>query len=178
MRRSRPIAGLLALAAALAAAPAASADDAGLFAAYNARQESEVDPAAEAYADAVRRARRRNTAAAWRAVIRTDRGINRVLTAIELDLTAQVASSEPGGRARTAGLREVRGWRTANRYEIRSIRALLDGRLARANELLERATRLMRRVYRRGRRAVAAFAEVGLSSPVGAVSAKSQDRVA
>jgi hypothetical protein len=38
-------------------------------------------------------------------VIRADRGINEVLTLIEGEISAQVASSEPGTAVRTAALK-------------------------------------------------------------------------
>jgi hypothetical protein len=44
--------------ACLAGAPAASADDAGVFSAYTARQANGVDPAGEKYLRAVKQARR------------------------------------------------------------------------------------------------------------------------
>jgi Ni/Co efflux regulator RcnB len=157
-------------AACLAAAPAASADDASVFGAYTARQASEVDPAGKAYLRAARQARRTGTRRAYRAVIRADRAINAVLTQIEADLSAQAASSEPGTAARTAALAEVRGWRRANDDEIRAVRALVRGDRPTANRWLRRATRKMRRTFRHGKTAVGQFTAVGLSSPVGAIS--------
>jgi hypothetical protein len=165
------LAATAAVGACLAAAPAASADDAGVFSAYTARQANGVDPAGEKYLRAVKQARRTGTRRAYRAVIRADRGINAVLRVIEGEVTAQLPSSEPGAAARTAGLKEVRGWRRANNDEIRAVRALIEGDQARANRWLRRATRKMRRTFRHGRTAVARFKAVGLTSPVGAISA-------
>jgi hypothetical protein len=54
--------------ACLAGAPAASADDAGVFSAYTARQANGVDPAGEKYLRAVKQARRTGTRRAYRAV--------------------------------------------------------------------------------------------------------------
>jgi hypothetical protein len=174
MNRRLLFAALAAVAGGLVGAPAALADDAAVFNAYIARQASEVNPAANAYARAARRARRTGTARAYRAVIRADQRINAVLGVIEGELLAQGPSSDPGSRARTAAVREVRGWARGNRYEIRGVRALIHGRRARAGAWLARADRTMRRTYRYGRRAVARFREVGLTSPVGAISAKTR----
>ena len=159
----------LAVAGLLVAAPVASADDAGLFTAYNARQ-GEVDAAGAAYLRAVKRARRSGSRAAYRGVIRADRRINRVLTAIEGDLAAQTGSSEHGRNARVAGLREIRLWRRANTIEIREIRALMRGEEQRAARLLKQANRTMRRCFRQGRIAVREFKAVGLTSPQGSIS--------
>jgi hypothetical protein len=157
------------------AAPAA-ADDAGLFNAYVARQASEVDPASEAYLRATRRLGKARTVRgarrAFRAIVRADKRINRALSRIERDIEPQTASSEPGARARRQALKELRGWRLANRLEIRVVRRILRGERFDVRRALGRPNRIMRRVYRHGRRAVRNFAAVGLSSPVGAVSAK------
>jgi hypothetical protein len=64
-----------AVGACLAGAPAASADDAGVFSAYTARQANGVDPAGEKYLRAVRGWRRANNdeIRALRALIDGDR---------------------------------------------------------------------------------------------------------
>jgi hypothetical protein len=170
MPSHRSLVAPVAIAVCLTGAPAAAADDAGLFSTYTARQANGVDPAGKEYLRAVRQAKRTGTRRAYRAVIRADRGINEVLTRIEGEISAQVASSDPGTAARTAALKEVRGWRRANNDEIRAIRALMSGHDARANRRLRRATRKMRRTFRHGRDAVAQFKAVGLTSPVGAIS--------
>ncbi len=161
----------LATTAAGALAPAAQADDAGVFAAYNARQANELDPAAVAYARAAKRSRRSGTDRAYRSVIRADRAMNAVLARIGREVKAQRASSETGGGARRAALAEVRAWLKANRLEIRALRAVIAGRRTEGERLVARADRTMRRqTYPSGRRAVRRFKAVGLSSPVAALS--------
>jgi hypothetical protein len=170
MTRYRLLSGLTALVAVLATAPAASADDASLFNAYNARQ-GEVDSASAAYLRARNRAEQTGSRAAYRAIIRADRRINRALTAIKTDLVGQPASSGHGRKARTAAVREVRGWRHANNLEIRGIQAFLRGDRDSSNRWYRRANRTMIRCYRQGRIAVRHFKAVGLKSSLGAISA-------
>jgi len=170
MTRCRLLSGLTALVALLATAPAASADDASLFNAYNARQ-GEVDSAGAAYLRATKRAERTGTRAAYRAIIRADRRINRVLTAIKADLAGQSASSGHGRKARAAAVREVRGWRRGNNLEIRGIRAFLRGDRDGSDRWYRQANRTMYRCFRQGRIAVRHFKAVGLTSSWGAISA-------
>jgi hypothetical protein len=176
MNRHRSVFLVAGVAALLAAAPPAVADDAGLFNAYVARQASEVDPAGDAYLRATRRLGRADNARearrAFRAIIRADRRINAALGRIEADMEAQQASSGPGGTARAEALKELRGWRLANRLEMRVVRRILRGEQFNVRRALRRPNKIMRRVYRNGRRAVRQFRSVGLSHPVGAVSAK------
>jgi hypothetical protein len=154
--------------ACLVTVPPAAADDASLFAVYNARQASELAPASAAYKEAYAVVERSDGRRGARGVIRANHGINRVLTAIEADLTAQAASSESGTRARRAALREVRGWRRANRYENRGWRAARRGRNPRRHS--RRAGDEMLRAFKHGQRAVKHFAAVGLSSPGRAIT--------
>jgi hypothetical protein len=154
-----------------AAAPAASADDASLFAAYNARQ-GQIDDASDAYLRAVRRANRKGTVRAIRGIIRANNHTNALLTTIKSELVAQSPSSAHGRRARTHALREVRWWRRGNNFESQSIRVGLRGHPAEMRRLLRRANRTMRRCYRQGRSAVRHFKAVGLTSPLGAISGK------
>jgi hypothetical protein len=167
---------LAAAVAVLVAAPPAVADDGALFNAYVARQASEVDPASDAYLRAVNRVGKARTPRAarraFRAVIRANKRINAALRRIEADMEPLAASSEHGVRARREALKEVRGWRLANRLESRVIRRILAGRRVNVRRELRRPNKIMRRVYGNGRRAVRNFKEVGLTSPVGAVSAK------
>jgi hypothetical protein len=173
-QRSFVLAG--AIGALLAFAPPAAADDAGLFNAYVARQASEVDPASEAYLRATKRLGKAKTAKAarraFRAVIRADKRINGALSRIEADMEPQAASSDPGAVARREALKEQRGWRLANRLEMKVVRRILRGERVNVRRALRRPNKIMRRVYKNGRRAVRNFAAVGLSNPVGAVSAK------
>jgi Ni/Co efflux regulator RcnB len=161
-------------AALLTAAPPAFADDASLFNAYVARQASEVDPASDAYSRAVRKVRRAKTARAYvrrlRAVIRADRHINAVLSVVEGELMAQTASTANGSRARRQGLREVRAWRRANRYEIRAIKGIINGRRAQYRRWIRRGNRTILKSYRYGRRAVRRFRAAGLTSPERAIT--------
>jgi hypothetical protein len=154
--------------ACLVGAPSAAADDPSLFAAYTARQASELAPASAAYEEAFAVVERSDGRRGARGVIRANQGINRVLTAIEGDLRAQAASSESGTRARRAALREVRGWRRANRYESRGWRAARHQRDPRRH--MRRAGDEMLRAFRHGQRAVKHFAAVGLSSPDRAIT--------
>jgi hypothetical protein len=156
------------------AAPPALADDATLFNAYVARQASEIDPASDAYARAVKKVRRAKTARAYvrrlRAVIRADRHINAVLAVVEGELTAQTASTDNGSRARRQGLREVRAWKRANRYEIRGIKGLINGKPAQFRRWNRRGLRTVRKAYRYGRHAVSRFRAAGLTSPERAIT--------
>jgi hypothetical protein len=167
----RLLSGVTVAAALLTAAPAASADDASLFNAYNARQ-GQVDAASQNYVRAVRRANRRRTARAYRGIIRANNGINFVLTLVKSDLAAQAASSANGRRARVHAFREVRWWRRANNFESAGIRQGLRGHPARSRKQFRRANRTILRAYREGRRAVRRFKAAGLTSPLGPVSAK------
>jgi hypothetical protein len=170
MTRNRLLSGLIALAAVLATAPAASADDASLFNAYNARQ-GEIDAAADQYSRAYRRAIRKDTLRAWRSVIRANNGMNSILTTMKSELVAQTASSAHGRRARANAVREVRSWRRANNLENQAIREAFRGHGARWRTLDRRADKIMlRRVGPAGRRAVRHFKAVGLTSPVGPIS--------
>jgi hypothetical protein len=168
MTRHRLLSGsTAAVAAALICAPAAMADDASLFGAYNARQ-GDFDAAGAAYVRAAKRANRHHTRRNLRRVIRADKHMNRILTAIKSDLAAQSASSAHGRAARTAAMREVRWFRRANELEIRGVRLNMRGRSAKT--VLDHAERTVRRSYRQGRIAVRHFKAVGLVSPNGPVS--------
>jgi hypothetical protein len=167
----RLLSGVTVAAALLAAAPAASADDASLFDAYNARQ-GQTDAASDAYLRAVRRARRKGTVRAIRGIIRANNHTNAILTTIKSELVAQSPSSAHGRRARVHALREVRWWRRGNTFENQSIRVGLRGHTAEMRRLLRRANRTMRRCYRQGRSAVRHFKAVGLTSPAGAISGR------
>jgi pyridoxal biosynthesis lyase PdxS len=98
--------------------------------------------------------------------------INRALNRIETDMEPLAAPSDPGATARREALMELRGWRLANRLEIKVTRRILRGERFNVKRALRRPNKIMRRVYGNGRRAVRNFAAVGLTSPVGAVSAK------
>ena len=54
---------------------------------------------------------------------------------------------------------------------MRVVRRILRGEDFNVRRALRRPNKIMRRVYRNGRRAVRQFKAVGLSHPVGAVSA-------
>jgi hypothetical protein len=171
MTRHRLLSGSPAvLAACLISAPAARADDASVFGAYNARQ-GDVNAASDVYLRAVKRFNRHPTARALRRIVRADHRINAVLTAIKGDLAAQQASSAPGGKARACAFREVRWWRRANNFEIRSIKAALRGQPRASRRWLRRADHTVQRAYAQGRRAVRHFKAVGLVSPNGPISA-------
>jgi hypothetical protein len=165
----RLISGATVVVALLAAAPAASADDASLFNAYNARQH-QIDDAADRYSRAVRRATRRGTARAFRGIVRANNRMNGILATIKSELAAQPASSAHGRRARVRAFREVRWWRRANSFESRAIQVGLRGHSARARSLFRRADRTMVRAGRAGRGAVREFKAVGLTSPLGPIS--------
>ena len=170
MTRNRLLSGLITLVAVLATAPAASADDASVFNAYNARQ-GEIDIAADQYSAAFRRAMRKKTARAFRGIITANDRMNGILTTIKSELAAQPASSAHGRKARTNGIREVRAWRRANNLESQAIREGLRGHRARSHDLFRRADLAMRRrTGPSGRRAVRHFKAVGLRSPVGPIS--------
>jgi hypothetical protein len=124
--------------------------------------------ASEAYKEAFAVLKRSDGRRGALGVIRANRGINRVLTAMEGDLRAQAASSESGTRARRSALREVRGWRRANRYESRGWRAARHGR--NPSRHLRRAGDEMLRAFKHGQRVVKRFAAVGLSSPNRAIT--------
>src|SRR3954453_6377439 len=85
MTRHALLSGLTALAVSLVAAPAAKADDASLFSAYNARQ-NDANAASDVYVRALKRNHKHPNDKTLRGIIRADRGINAVLTAIKGDL--------------------------------------------------------------------------------------------
>jgi hypothetical protein len=170
MTRHALLSGLTAVAVGLVAAPAAQADDASLFSAYNARQ-NEADAASLAYVRALKRNHKHPNNKTLRAIIRADRGINTVLTVIKGELADQQASTKQGRKARACAFREVRWWRRANNIEIHGIRLLIKNRRAAADRAFDRATHTVRRAYRQGRLAVRHFKAVGLKSPLGPISA-------
>jgi Ni/Co efflux regulator RcnB len=169
MTRHALISGLTAVAVGLIAAPAAQADDASLFSAYNARQ-GEVKSASDVYVRALKRNHKHPNNKTLRAIIRADQGINAVLTAIKGDLAAQAASSASGRKARACAFREVRWWRRANDIEIRGVKQLIHQRRSAANSSFDRADHTVRRAYKQGRLAVRHFKAVGLTSPQGPIS--------
>ena len=92
---------------------------------------------------------------------------------IEGELNAQAPSSELGTRARTNAIREVRGWRRANRYENRAWRRALADRSAKRQ--FDRAGDEFLRAFRQGQRAVRRFKELGLVSPERAITQTPKD---
>jgi hypothetical protein len=172
MNRHSPLSVLVALAAGAGAllgpAPSAAADDASLFATYNARQPTDLAAASAEYKRAFRIVRRSDGRRGVRAVMRANRRINAVLKVIEGELAAQAPSSEHGVTARRSAIREVRGWHRANRYENRGWRTAARGDSPR--RLMDRATDEFLRAFRQGRRAVRHFKAVGLSSPLRAIT--------
>jgi|SRR5688500_5953306 len=148
--------------ACLLAPPVASADDASLFATYNARQPTDVAAAAAEYKRAWRTLRRSDGRRGVRGILRANRRINDVTKVIEGELAAQVPSSDHGVKAQRAAIREVRGWHRANRYESRGWRRAMRGESPRA--LMRRAGKEMYRAFKQGRRAVRHFKAVGLTS--------------
>src|SRR4051794_4164757 len=163
MTRHALLSGLTAIAVGLLAAPAAQADDASLFSAYNARQ-NDANAASDAYVRALKRNHRHPNNKTLRGIIRADRGINAVLTAIKSDLAAQDASSRQGRKARACAFREVRWWRRANDIEIHGIHLLIHNHRAAATGAFRRADHTVRRAYRQGRLAVRHFKAAGLTS--------------
>jgi Ni/Co efflux regulator RcnB len=169
MTRHALLSGLTAVAVGLLAAPAAQADDASLFSAYNARQ-GEVKAASDVYVRALKRNHKHPNNKTLRGIIRADHGINTVLTTIKVELAAQQASSTQGRKARASAFREVRWWRRANNIEIHGIRLLMHNHDAAATHAFNRATHTVRRAYRQGRLAVRHFKAAGLTSPLGPIS--------
>lgn len=161
---------LLATTLALLGAAPASADDASVVSAYDARQPSGLKTAVARYVEARKRWDRSRSARAVGAIIRADKRINAVLKRIERAVEAQRASSDKGRNGRSLALREIRGWRRANALERRGLRALLEGRQATAVHLGERATRTFNRCVKLGRRAARAFAGAGHAPAYGPVS--------
>jgi hypothetical protein len=152
----------------LAVAPPAAADDAGVFNAYVARQPTDLKAANSAWRDAFRVVRRSDGERGVRGVIRANQQINAVLATIEGELNAQAPSSEIGARARRNAIREVRGWRRANRYENRAWRRALAGRSSKRQ--FDRAGDEFLRAFRQGQRAIRRFAKIALSSPERAIT--------
>ena len=150
--------------ACLLAPPIASADDASLFATYNARQPTDVAAASAEYKRALKVVRRSDGRKGIRGVMRANKRINEVMKVIEGELAAQAPSTEHGVKAQRAAIREVRGWHRANRYESRGWRAILRGDSPRT--FARRAGDEMYRAFKQGRRAVRHFKAVGLTSPL------------
>ncbi len=78
-----------------------------------------------------------------------------------------------GTRARTNAIREVRGWRRANRYENRAWRRSLAGRSAKRQ--FDRAGDEFLRAFKQGQRAVRRFEKLGLVSPERAITQTPKD---
>jgi hypothetical protein len=153
----------------LLAAPPASADDASVFAAYEARQ-GELATQSAAWKETFKRLEESNATADIRALMDINRALNGILRVIEGELKAQAPSSERGTKARRAAVREVRGWHRANRYENRSWDATLDGRKRAMRRWNKRAGKEFLRAFRQGQRAVRHFKAIGLSSPNRAIT--------
>src|SRR4051794_15065866 len=173
MRRRLTLA--LAAAACMAgfAAPAAQADDASLFSAYDGAQgaKSELARVGKAYTHWVRRWNRYGTRRAAHGIIRADQRLNAVLGRLAADLRAEQPSSANGIKARRNALVEIAAWQTSNRYEIRQVRSYVAERPKRARLWLRRAGREGKRAgLPAGRRAVRAFAAAGFRSPNRALS--------
>jgi hypothetical protein len=147
----------------------AAADDASLFATYNARQPA-LAQESEAWKQTFKRLKESKSEADTRALMAVNRRINGILKVIEGELKAQAPSSEHGVKARRAAVREVRGWHRANRYENRFWRAVLQRRRAAARRLNRRAGAEYLRAFRQGQRAIRHFKAVGLSSPERAIT--------
>jgi hypothetical protein len=152
---------LVALVAAALLPAGAAADDAGLVAAYRSHSD-ELQAAGQAYVRAAKRARRNPTRRRIKAVIATDRRLNRILAAIGSELDAQEPSSDNGRRAKAAALEEIGGFIAANRLEMRSLRAVLADRIGAARRLIRMANRRARAAFRSGREARQAFRDAGL----------------
>ena len=69
---------------------------------------------------------------------------------------------------------ELRGWRLANRLELKVVRRILRGERFNVRRALRRPNKIMRRVYGNGRRAVRHFAAVGADGQAAACSAQSR----
>jgi hypothetical protein len=158
----------------LAVAAPAAADDAGVFNAYVARQPTDLKAANSAWHDAFRVVKRSDGERGVRGVIRANKQINAVLTTIESELNAQAPSSEIGTRAHRNAIREVRGWRRANRYENRAWRRALAGRNSKRQ--FDRAGDEFLRAFQQGQHAIRRFAKVGLSSPERAITQSPERR--
>jgi hypothetical protein len=129
---------------ALLAVATAAADDAAVVSAYNAHK-GELHRAVKAYNHAARKAARTQKRRWFRRTIRADKRINRVLARQAAAMADQQPSSDTGRRGQRCAIAETRYWRKANRVEIASIRAFLNGHRHRADRLLARANRIMKR---------------------------------
>jgi hypothetical protein len=167
MRRRLTIALVVGASIAGWGAPAAYADDASLFAAYDGHQAGALKTAYQAYEHWARRwDRSHGDARSARGMIPADHALNAALAHIGDDLTAEQPSSANGKKAKRYALAEIAAWQTANRYEVRGLGYWLRGHRARARAWFDRAGRTMvGRTYPDGRRAVRAFAAAGLKSP-------------
>src|SRR3954454_5422412 len=138
----------------------ATADDAGLFAAYDGQQKGALDTAVRSYAHHARRWNRTGGARRGsKALIRDDRHINSALDDTAAAVRALQPSSANGKRAKSFALKEMAAWIRANRKEMHGLRLWLRGRRHRARAVFRGAGRMMaRKTYPYGKRAVKAFA--------------------
>lgn len=165
----RAILALLAVAALTGyAAPVATADDASLWNAYNAREDV-LDRALTAYSHASHRYQRSHGLAPRRikAVIRTGTLLAKLLDSLADDVRAEGPSSEAGTRARDFAARGFIGWKLSHLYENRALRALLRRRYASMDRWYRKSLQIGRRSTRYFKRADDAFAEAGFKPPDG-----------
>jgi putative protein kinase ArgK-like GTPase of G3E family len=130
--------------AAIAAPAGASAKDADVVAAYKSHRPA-LERAVDAYKHAVRKARRTQKRRWYRRLIAVDKRMNRVLTRLVTAVEKRHPSTKTGSRGKRCTLAAHRYWRKANRLEIAAVRAFLNGNRRRADRLIARGTRIMRR---------------------------------
>jgi hypothetical protein len=162
----RRLAVLTTITAALALPATAAADDNSLYAAFHGR-DAAIQQAGAQYKKAARRSARHKlrSRAANRAVIAADVAINQTLEALGPEVAAQQPSSDAGAKAKSCALKDLLAWDTANKWEIRGLRAANKRHWGRAARFLRRATRAIRRQDRYGVCQRKQFAAAGIPNP-------------
>ena len=158
---------LIPLAAALATAAPAQADDASVFAAYSAHSDS-IEQGVAAYHKAIKVLIKhhgfRNDAEA-QAVIDADALMNAGVQTILDGIKAQQPSTDIGAKAKKLSLREGMIWIKANDVEMQGLREAMDGRNHRADLLYRKATQGLHRYQRTRTQARRAWKQAGFKPP-------------
>jgi hypothetical protein len=141
---------LTTVAAALALAAPAQADDASVIAAYNDTLPTERAAANAEYTAAFEDAQERPTTnSEVERVLAADKVINDLAAQVVAAVTAQEPSTENGTKAKTATLRQFATIIRVNDLEMRGARLWIQGKDKQARRYLAKSDRLYFRTYKR-----------------------------
>ena len=161
--RLRPTFIFITLAAALATAAPAQADDASVFAAYRSHA-PEMKQAADAYKKAIKPLEKHHgwrTESEAQAVIDADTLINNVLDAVAAEIKAQQPSTDGGAKAQKLSLREGAVWKKSNVLEQLTFREAILGHVHKSDQLNEKSWQTYRRYRAAEHAARAAWKKLG-----------------